>query len=251
MVLASVALSGCIKKKTAQVEPTPSPVVQEKYNTIDVAQRPYVTLAPSNNGRSVVFTLVKMGKMASKGELEVEYQSGQLLQGFGGKLNVDKLPDKQEFLLGSCSAGGKCSYSEDVTGGSLVLRFTADERFALKNDWSFLENKEKADRVSSRDGKFSVTGKGFAANTHAIVLQSPGYPAPVEKPLSTVYTVGTLKPIKGEVKVSIRLSEDVPAAAVWAWDGSAWKPLKAAVTEKTATATSPQLYEAYVAVETE
>jgi hypothetical protein len=227
---------------------TPSPIIQEKFNTMEVTKRPYVTLAPTNKGRSLTLTLQTLNAPATKGEFEVEYQSGTLLQGFGGKLNIAKLPDVQEFLLGSCSAGGKCSYSEDVTGGALTIRLTDTEKQSLKNEWSFLENKEKSDTVTSRDGKFVLTGKGIASVSHWVVLQSPGYPAPIEKPLSAVYAPAGLTVAKGEFKVGIRLSEDVPTATVWAWDGKAYKPLKTTITERVAYAPSPVVYESYVVV---
>ena len=248
VTLSSFILGGCFRKKQATAEPAPSPIVQEKFNTIDITERPYLTLVPTNNGRSVTLTLHKMGKSASKGEFEVEYQSGTLLQGFGGRLNLEELPDVQEYLLGSCSAGGKCSYSENVTGGALTLRFTADEKFALKNEWSFLENKQKSDTLTSRDAKFTLQGKGVASVTHWTVLQTPGYPAAVEKPLSLPYAVGALKTPKGDMKVSIRLTEDVTAAQIMGWDGKAWKPLKTTVADRVASAASPTLYESYIAV---
>lgn len=247
--MSAFILSGCFNRKKQNADaPAPSPIIQEKFNTIDITQRPYLTLVPTNNGRSVTLTLHKMGKAANKGEFEVEYQSGSLLQGFGGRLNIEKLPDVQEYLLGSCSAGGKCSYSENVTGGALTLRFTADEKFALKNEWSFLENKEKSDTLTSRDAKFTLQGKGVASVSHWTVLQTPGYPAAVEKPLSLPYAVGALKAPKGDLKVSIRLSEEATAATIMAWDGKAWKPLKTTVADKVASAVSPQLYESYIVV---
>lgn len=248
LVLSSVALSGCWKKKNNNEQPAPSPVVQEKVNTIDLALRPYVTLKPTNKGRSLILTLQKLNTPAQKGEFEVEYQSGTLLQGFGGRLNLEKLPDVQEFLLGSCSAGGKCSYSEDVTGGVLTLRFTDAEKFTLKNEWSFLENTEKATTITSRDAKFVLSGQGLANVSHWVVLQSPGYPAPVEKPLSAVYAPAGLSAPRGGLKVSIRLNEDVSTAMIWGWDGKAYRPLKTTVTDKTASAVSPTLYESYIAV---
>lgn len=249
-VLAVIAVGGYLAtagKKVATATPTPSPIPQEKFNTMDVTKRPYVTLTPTNKGRSLTLTVHSLNAPAKKGEFEVEYQSGTLLQGFGGKLNIEKLPDTQEFLLGSCSAGGKCSYSEDVTGGALTIRLTDTEKQALKNEWSFLENKEKSDTVTSRDGKFVLSGKGIASVSHWVVLQSPGYPAAVANPLSNVYAPAGLSAVKGELKVSMRLSGDAETgASIWAWDGKAYKPLKTTITDRVATATSPVLYESYV-----
>lgn len=235
-------------KKPVAATPSPSPVIPEKVNTMPVEKRPYITLTPTNKGRSLILSLFTLNAPAQKGEFEVEYQSGTLLQGFGGKLNIAKLPDAQEFLLGSCSAGGKCSYSEDVTGGVLTVRLTDTEKLTLKNEWSFLENKEKTDTITSRDGKFVVTGKGIAAVSHLVVLQSPGYPAPVAAPLSSVYAPAGLTAPKGELKVSIRLNNEAPKVSIWAWDGKEYKRLKTTVTDRVATAPSAMLYESYVAV---
>jgi hypothetical protein len=247
VTLSAVILSGCGKKK-AEATPTPSPIIQEKFNTLEVDKRPYVTLTPTNKGRSLSLSVVKLNAPAQKGDFEVEYQSGQLLQGFGGKLNVSKLPDTQEFLLGSCSAGGKCSYSEDVTGGALTIRLTDTEKQSLKNEWSFLENKEKSTTIASRDGKFGVTGKGIAAVSHWVVLQSPGFPATMEKKaISAVYVPAGLSVPKGEVTVNFSFSKDiVNPVVILAWDGKAYKPLKTKTVEGMASATTSTWYESYV-----
>ncbi len=253
LLVSSVVLSGCWKKKPAQVTPSPSPIIQEKVNTIDISERPYVTLTPTNRGRSLTLSLGVLNSEVSKGEFEVEYQSGNLLQGFGGRLNLEKLPDVQEFLLGSCSAGGKCSYSEDVTGGALTLRFTdtAGEKYTLKNEWSFLENKEKSDTLTSRDAKFVLKGKGLSAVSHLVVLQVPGYPAEVTAPLSAMYAPAGLATPKGSLEVSIRLNEEADSASILGWNGSAFVPLKTSVQDKVATATSSVWYESYIAVQSQ
>jgi hypothetical protein len=247
VILIGVFAFGAGKKPVAAT-PSPSPVIPEKVNTMPVEKRPYLTLTPTNKGRSLILSLFTLNTPVKKAEFEVEYQSGTLLQGFGGKLNTDKLPDVQEFLLGSCSAGGKCSYSEDVTGGVLTVRLTDTEKLTLKNEWSFLENTEKTDTITSRDGKFVMTGKGIAAVTHLVVLQSPGYPAPVAAPLSNVYAPAGLTTPKGELKVSIRLNADAAKATIWGWDGKVYKALKTTVADKVASATSTTFYQSYVAV---
>jgi hypothetical protein len=153
------------------------------------------------------------------------------------------------MLLGSCSAGGKCSYHEDVTGGNILLRFTGDEKYVLKNDWAFIENKAKEETMVSRDSKFRLEGAGLAKITHGVILQSPGLPEAVEKKLlSAPYSVGLISAPKGNLSVHIRLNEEATTAEILGWDGEKWVSMKTTVAEKVASATGP-LYEAYVAVQ--
>jgi hypothetical protein len=232
--------------------------IPEKFNEIPVEERPYVHLAPTTEsgkrvGSSLKMIVYELKKAAAKGEYELEYQSGTLLQGAFGRLNVNSLPnDKdQPIFLGSCSAGGKCSYHEEVSGGSVILRFedTDKNKWALKNEWSYIDNSEKATTLSSRDAKFTMTGTGIARVTHAVILVPPGYPEnPEQRVLSLPYAVGTLPAVTGNVEVSIRLNEDVPEATILGWDGEAWVELQTTVSDKVAAAAGP-FYEAYVAVE--
>lgn len=231
--------------------------IPEKFNEIPIEERPYVHLAPTTEsgkrvGSSLKMIVYELKKPAAKGEYELEYQSGTLLQGAFGRLNLNSLPnDKdQPIFLGSCSAGGKCSYHEEVSGGAVILRFEDDAKneFALKNEWSYIDNSEKADLFSSRDAKFTMTGAGLVRVSHAVILVPPGYPAnPEQKVLSLPYAVGTLPAVTGNVEVSIRLNEDVAEATILGWDGEAWVELETTVADKVATASGP-FYEAYVAV---
>lgn len=227
--------------------------ISEKYNEIPVEERPYVHLAPKTEsgkraGSSLEITIYDLKKPATSGEYEIEYQSGSLLQGAFGRVNVSKLPEEQTIFLGSCSAGGKCSYHEEVTGGSIMLRFEGDTEFALKNEWAYIDNTKKESTFSSRDAKFTVSGAGLARVTHAVILVPPGYPEnPESRVISLPYSVGTLQSVAGQVGVSIRLNEEAASATILGWDGKAWVELKTTVSEKVATASGP-LYEAYVAV---
>lgn len=229
--------------------------IPEKFNEIPVEERPYVHLAPTTEpgkrvGSSLEMTVYDLKKPAVKGEYELEYQSGTLLQGAFGRLNLNNLPDDQTLFLGSCSAGGKCSYHEEVSGGAIILRFEDDAKseFALKNEWSYIANTERSDTFSSRDAKFTMTGVGLARVSHAAILVPPGYPEnPEQRVLSLPYAVGTLPAVTGTVEVGIRLNEDAAEAVVLGWNGEAWVELETTVTDRVATASGP-FYEAYVAV---
>jgi hypothetical protein len=232
------------EESTKQVKPF------EPVNVIPVEERPYVTIEPNQNGRNLLITIHDLKKGAEKAEAEVEYQSGTLLQGAMVAFNLQTLPDSQDMLLGSCSAGGKCSYHEEVTGGSILLRFLGDEKYVLKNDWAFINNAEKETTFASRDSKFSLEGTGLARIPHGVILQSPGLPENTErKLLSAPYATAVDGAVRGALSVHIRLNEDVADATILAWTGTAWKELKTTVAEQTATASSDVLYDAYIAVE--
>lgn len=235
----------------AETEEVAQPTLPpENFNQIAVEQRPYITLKPREDGRNITMVVQDMKLPATKGEYEIEYQTGTLLQGAGGRINVAKLPDTIEILLGSCSAGGKCTYHENVTGGSLITRFTNEDRISLKNEWAFIDNREdKSDTWSSQDGKFAVTGAGFTKIPFAIVFQTPGLPEGLKDRLvSAPYSVMGAKTVSGSVEVAIRLSEEAPNAELWAWNGKTWQKLKTTVKDKMATAPSATLMEAYAVV---
>lgn len=235
--------------KPAQPTPTPKPI--EKVNTIPVEERPYVLLVPDakERGRGVVMSLYELKKPAAKGEYEIDYQTGSLLQGAFGRFKLTAFPEVVSVPFKSCSAGGKCTIHEDVTGGNLTLRFDNPEKYVLKNEWAFIENIEKSEIVSSRDSKFRLEGAGIAKTTHLAVTQTPGFPQnPTQRVLSNGYSVGAVAPVSGKLTVSIRLNEDAPQAVILAWDGKAWLELKTTVADKTATAPAAKWFEAYVAV---
>lgn len=221
----------------------------EKTNLIPVEERPYVSIVPNQNGRNLAITLHDVKKPADEAEVEMEYQTGDLLQGAMLPIDLADLPTSVDMLLGSCSAGGKCSYHENVTGGSILLRFLGDEKYVLKNEWAFIENKSKQTTFVSRDAKFHLEGAGLARVPFGVILVSPGLPENVERrTLSAPYAVGLDGQVTGSVTVAIRLSEEVPTATILGWNGQKWVELEATVTDKVATAEGP-LYDAYLAVE--
>ncbi len=246
----AITLTGCKKKGPA--EPSPTPKIAEKVNTIPVELRPYARIAPdpAKQGRGILLFLSELKKPAGKGEYEIEYQTNGLLQGAFGRFKLTAFPESHDILLGSCSAGGKCTYHENVTGGSLLLRFDQPEKYVLKNDWTFVENKAEGTAISSRDGKFSLDGAGLAKVAHFAILQTPGLPKnPETKVLSGGYSVGSIAPVAGKSTVTIRLNEDATEANILGWDGKDWVKLPAKVADKTATATAPKWFEAYVVVD--
>lgn len=253
-ILALVLVGGGVwwlSQPAETAAPTPTPKPAEKVNTIPVEERPYVLLVPDTKekGRGVVMSLYKPKKEAARGEYEIDYQTGNLLQGAFGRLKLTTFPEVVSIPFKSCSAGGKCTIHEDVTGGNITFRFDQPEKYVLKSEWSFIENKEKAQLISSRDSKFKLEGAGLAKSTHFAILNPPGYPEnPSQKVLSNIYSVGTIAPVSGKLTVSIRLNEDATKAVLLAWDGKVWAEVDATVADKVATAPVSKWFEAYVVV---
>lgn len=241
------------RSRSSEIEDEQVFLPPEEVNTIPIEQRPFVTLTPSQQGRNLTITLHDIKKPADEAEIELEYQSGSLLQVAMGIFKLQKLPERTDILLGSCSAGGKCSYDEDVEGGSLLLRFLGEEKYVLKNDWAFIDNTNQESLFSSRDGKFSLESTGLARIKYGVILQSPGLPEELAyELLSAPYAPsveGTTTSIN-QVEVAIRLNANSSTASIFGWDGEQWVELETEVAEKVATAQGPW-YLAYVAAETE
>lgn len=240
-------LAGCGKKKS---EPTSAiQEVQVPVNTIEVSARPYVSLEPVANGRSITLVLHDLKTPAQSAEYELSYQSGSLLQGAFGVLNLEDLPFTKDILLGSCSAGGKCTFHEDVTGGELLLTFEADEEFALKNEWAYIENDDQETAFSSQDSKFRLEGEALAKVPYLIILQTPGLPQnPDRNVISAPYAVAASREVVGEVTVTMRTSVEAEKPQILGWSGQLWKELPTTSEGKMVTTTAP-LYEAYVVVD--
>lgn len=232
--------------------PTPKPTLPpEPVNIIPIEERAYARIIPAESGREITISLEKINKEADEAEYEVEYQSGTILQGFGGELSVDNLPSTAKQLLGSCSAGGKCSYDENVSGGQLTLRFEGPQRYAVRGEWAFLDNAARNLVVASRDGKLGLTGPG-AKVRYAVVYQSPGYPAPLPaKALSQIYSMGVSPVTPGVVEVSLRLNEEVSTAKLAVWNGKDWKLVEGTVTDKVLKVSLPSMPQAVIAVAAE
>lgn len=217
--------------------------IVEPVNVLPVEERPVVYITPNPDNRNIEIVVESVKKEATTVEYELEYFTENLVQGAQGEFELGTLPALKKLLLGSCSAGGACSYHTNVTGGSLKTRFVGPENYALKHDWRYQENKDKSDTFSSKDTKFQITSKDLTKVTLATVTNSPGYPEGLTgTPVSDPYAFHPATTVTGTAKVSIRATEE--ATAIMAWDGKTWQELKGTVSDKTVTAEGPvaQLY---------
>ncbi len=232
---------------------SPSPVVVKKkisdpVNIIPVGDRPYIVISPDTTGKHVVLNIKELKKPSTGLDYELEYQSGELLQGAFGNIDTSTMPVQKDILLGSCSAGGACSYHANVKGGSFLAKFNASESFAVKTDWKFFENNTKEKQISSKDAKFQMESPGLAKIKYAVVYNSPGYPGtPPGEVISDIYTFSTSSPVLGEAKLLIRATQEASEAIIVGWDGKSWLEFSSKVDGKNVSASVDHL-EAYLVV---
>jgi hypothetical protein len=247
IVLAILAITaGIFIYKNQNKADTQAPVatkkkIQSPVNVIAVAERPYLSLEPSADGRYITLNVLELKKEASQLDYEMEYQTGSMLQGFQGLLSLDKLPKSDRKLFGSQSAGGAITYHEDIKGGNLLAQFSGQEAYAVKSAWRFFDNADKNNTFASQDTKFSIKGDGFARSRYLIVYNSPGYPAKLSQELlSDPYVVSaesSLKSSSANFTVSIRSNSE--SAQIMGYDGQKWQTMDTSKVEDSYQATGP------------
>lgn len=208
--------------ETTQTEPEKKKKISEPLNAIPEDQRPYLAVEPVADGRNILVKVFELKKPASETEYELEYQAGSLLQGAFGAIQLTSVPAEAKVLLGSCSAGGACTYHEDVRGGTIITRFKGEENYALKQDWKYIDNKAKDTEFSSKDAKFQIASAALKGVRYLTITNSPGYPG---KPEGTVvsehYAISTGSELQGTAKISIRARE-TGSLKIMGWDGKTW-----------------------------
>ncbi len=221
--------------------------ITEPLNIIDVSERPYVVISPNTDGKNITVAVNTIKKDASAVDYELEYQAGSLLQGVFGSIDLTKLPASTKQLLGSCSAGGACTYHEDVKGGHLTTRFNGKENYALKSEWKYIENKTGEDSLSSTDAKFQINSKELKAAKLAVVFNTPGYPEKLDGTInSDPYSLQTIPVVSGKATLTMRSKEE-GKLVILGWNGTKWTEFAGEVDGKSITA-EVDLMELYVVV---
>lgn len=244
----AIFLSGCLKKKPEA--PVERPKIQESVNTVPLNERVYSTLSFASVskfplGRELTLSIAD-SKGASLVEYELEYQAGTLVQAsIGSIVPQDKKPPHQQkdILLGSCSAGGACSYHQDVKGGTLLLRFKNSWVGNLKGEWNYYAPGNDG-KLSSRDAKFQLEAPKLK-NAFVVISQTLGLPASVSTDvLAGPYNLATTASTVGEMDLTMRLSEEIQTAKLLFWNGNTYQQIKHTLNGKTLTAklSSPGTY---------
>lgn len=251
LILFAGVFAGCSKQPSSNATPGPTPRVKKvdkNINAEPIEKRPFVVLSPRGDGKAVTVSIRETKQGYKEGEYEIEYNSGSLVQGAFGQLTLADGKAEKEVLLGSCSTGGKCTYNPDVTGGTLILRFTSPDS-VLKQEWSYGEAKKTENVYPSRDGKLVVDlTKSKVKPGFVLIYNSPGYPGSLEgQVLSGPYTVTANTALSGDINITARVSSDVTTARLMGWDGKAWKELSKSIKNGQLTFLGP-VFTAYVVV---
>lgn len=260
LVIGAVAAFFVVRNKRTTPEPEVEDTrrrISEPVNVIPIAERPYLNILPLADGRHLTIQVLEVNKQAHEVEYELEYQSGAMLQGAMGQLDLSTLPVSEKIMLGSCSAGGACTYHENVTGGNLLLTFVGEENYAVKTNWRYFNNINQSNQVSSWDAKFQLESKSLIPVRFTIVFNSPGVPKGLEellednqelRLLADHYALTSSTPLTGEGEVMIRLNEDTQSARIVGYDGKSWVEFETALDGKEATA-QVELMELYTVIE--
>jgi len=208
-------------------------------NTLPLAERPVITLRPDSTGRSLDISL---SQAPTTGNLEYEmiYNASGKQEGALGSifLNSEKQPIIKSILLGSKSGGGKVTYHEGVTGGSITVTY-AETR--LKESWNYLHFDPADPVLSSTDAKFHVTLAKTALKKDAVVItmKTFGYPTMEGKVVSGPYGYFAQTEVKGSSQVELKLpAGEHVNPTIYEYIGTAWKKLPTKLVGDTVTATA-------------
>lgn len=218
------------KSDTNQSETNQETVVELPINTLELSQRPFLTLAPDSTGRSLNMSLAGA---PTEGVLEYEmiYNASGKQEGALGSifLDTEKQPITKAILLGSKSGGGKVTYHEGVTGGSLTLVY---DDVRLKESWNYLHFDMADPTFSSTDAKFNLElGKTALKDDSVIItMKTFGYAktglAEEVKIVAGPYGYFTQTPIKGTATVTLTLpAGEHVEPTIYEWNGTTWKKL--------------------------
>lgn len=226
---------------------TNEPVVEEEVdlpiNTIPQSERPFITLDPDESGRSLD---LRVSGAPTEGELEYElvYQTIEVQEGVFGRLELgsEKQPIVKSLLLGSKSAGGKVTYHEGVSGGTVTVTYGTTR---LKESFGYLKFDPADPTLLSTDGRFVVTldKTALKKDTRVLVMKTFGYekvglPASA-KILAGPYAITYATEPKGKGSIELKLpAGEHTNPTIYGWDGKSWQKLVTKVTGDSLTASS-------------
>lgn len=242
-----VSVVGLVVLKKTKFNSTPTQTedteVDLPINTIPQSERPFITLAPDESGRSLDFAV---SGAPTEGELEYElvYQTIEVQEGVFGRLELgsEKQPIVKSLLLGSKSAGGKVTYHEGVSGGTVTVTYGSTR---LKESFSYLKFDPEDPTLLSTDGRFTVTldKKALKKDTRVLTMKTFGYEKaglPEDaKILSGPYSIKYATAPKGQGSIALKLpAGEHTNPTIYSWDGKAWVKLLTKVSGDTLTTTS-------------
>lgn len=142
-------------------------------NELEHSRRPFFLLIQHSTGKLLTLYLGKVDQVESA-TIDLEYLSGDLLKGARSTLSsFDSEPFSQAFLLGSCSAGGKCSFDQDLISGSSKVKLSLKKektQHILKGGFMFVNS----DETTTADGRFTYTSTSITG--HQLLINTLGSP---------------------------------------------------------------------------
>lgn len=206
-------------------QPTLTPEPEGVLIETPLEERPYVTLTPRTDGREFTLDISRI-KNAETIEYELVYLTRGLSRGVIGSVDLKEGETviSRKLLLGTCSRG-VCKYDEDVTEGTLTLRFRGPD--GVRKFVSDFHLQQGGKELTSIDGNFKLEGK-LSSGTFYLIMSTVGLPGEFEDEVVRgsygVFTVGSNSIKNG--KVTLTLSEEEPSAKLYAWTGRGWQEVK-------------------------
>lgn len=232
LLIFAVFLSGCQKKSNdpKSLEDQESAGAKLVINQLDQNKRPFALLVQHSSGKLLTFRLENTATI-NQAAVDLEYLSGDLLKGARSTLEspLDD-PFTKAFLLGSCSAGGKCSFDKDLISGSLKLKLKIEgesDIHLLKGDYFFVNGE-----TTSTDGRLTYSPKG--SSTGQILLNTLGLPQGLKEGNLELYpiaiTATSPQTIKGRLEIK---KKDI--AKIMIYTSSGYQELEADIGSDTVT----------------
>lgn len=220
-----------LNKKNSMTPPTPvEEEVDLPINTIPVAERPFLTLSPDSTGRSLDL-FVSGAPEAGELEYELVYQTVEVQEGVFGRLNLETetQPIVKSLLLGSKSAGGKVTYHEGVSGGTLTVTYGTTR---LKESFNYLTFDPADPTLLSTDGRFTLTlpKTALKAGTRVLTMKTFGYAKAGlpenAKVVTGPYHLAYATAPKGEGSLELKLpAGEHTNPTLYGWNGKVWVKL--------------------------
>ncbi len=227
-------------RKPAEPEEIPEQLAPEW----TLEERPYVSLTPREDGHEFKLRIGGV-KDTEFIDYELVYFANNISRGVTGTIELEgKTMVERDLLLGSCSRN-VCKYDEDVSEGTLSLRFQTPDGKVRKYELAFhLQTGDEASvGLTSGDGNFSFQGK-LPSSEYYLTHLTTGLPGSIKEDLvAGPYGIFTSASNKVEGKVSFKLEEEKEGVEILGWNSTkkSWQEYQGTIKDKTLSVEVDQL----------
>lgn len=205
----------------------PEAPVEEAPTVLSLGERPYISLTPTREAHHFKLEIENI-RQAETIEYELVYFSNDLSRGVIDAVDLEgKDVFTKEILLGSCSKD-VCKYDENITSGTLTLRFRGPsgvQKYVVP--FNLYEGTGQMQEATLEEGNFSFEGK-LRKGRFYLICQTVGLPGKVEgEVIGGSFGIFTEEKTAVSGKIQIGSEEDLAAFKVLAWDpvSSSWGQL--------------------------